>query len=119
MAAYGLTEQELVVTGLVCQGLSTGQIAARLVSGYTVQDHLKSVFDKTGVRSRRELVATILRQHYLPPGQPRPPGRARRVLHLIWSTTRPAAAHHLSRTRQATTSTAGSIHRRWSASRHR
>ena len=95
MAAYGLTEQELVVTGLVCQGLSTGQIAARLVSGYTVQDHLKSVFDKTGVRSRRELVATILRQHYLPPGQPRPPGRARRVLHLIWSTTRPAATHHL------------------------
>jgi DNA-binding CsgD family transcriptional regulator len=67
MAAHGLTEQERVVTGLVCQGLSTGQIAARLVvSGYTVQDHLKSVFDKTGVRSRRELVATILRQHYLP-----------------------------------------------------
>ena len=67
MRAYGLSEQERVVTGLVCQGLSTGQIAARLVvSGYTVQDHLKSVFDKTGVRSRRELVATILRQHYLP-----------------------------------------------------
>jgi DNA-binding CsgD family transcriptional regulator len=67
MAAYGLTEQERVVTWLVCQGLSTGQIAARLVvSGYTVQDHRKSVFDKTGVHSRRELVATILRQHYLP-----------------------------------------------------
>jgi hypothetical protein len=47
------------MTGLVCQGLSTGQIAARLVvSGYTVRDHVKSVFDKTGVHSRGELVAT-------------------------------------------------------------
>jgi DNA-binding CsgD family transcriptional regulator len=95
MAVYGLTEQERVVTGLVCQGLSTGQIAARLVvSGYTVQDHLKSVFDKTGVRSRRELVATILRQHYLP-GQARPPSRPRWLLRL---TSRPAdcmAAHAL------------------------
>ena len=31
-----------------------------------MQDHLKSIFDKTGVRSRREVMARILHEHYLP-----------------------------------------------------
>jgi DNA-binding CsgD family transcriptional regulator len=67
MAAYGLTERERAVTGLVCQGRSTAQIATELwISVNTVQDHLKAVFDKTGLRSRREVMATILRDHYLP-----------------------------------------------------
>ena len=75
MRAYGLTERERSVTGLVCQGRSTAEIAAALwISGNTVQDHLKSVFDKTGVRSRRELISAILRDHYLPAL-----GQARRV----------------------------------------
>jgi DNA-binding CsgD family transcriptional regulator len=74
MMAYGLTKQERTLTGLVCRGLSTNEIADRLhITPNTVQDHLKSIFEKTGVSSRRELVATILQEQYLPralAGQP-------------------------------------------------
>ena len=67
MRAYGLTERERTITKLICQGHSTAQIAAQLwITTNTVQDHLKSIFDKTGVRSRREVMARILRDHYLP-----------------------------------------------------
>lgn len=67
MLAYGLTDRERTITALVCQGRSTRQIADDLhLTADTVQDHLKSVFDRTGVRSRGQLVATILQRDYLP-----------------------------------------------------
>jgi DNA-binding CsgD family transcriptional regulator len=67
MAAYGLADRERTISALVCQGMSTRQIAGRLhLTPDTVQDHLKSVFDRTGVHSRGQLVAAIFERDYLP-----------------------------------------------------
>ena len=60
-AALGLSERETDVVVEVLRGSSTKEIASALhVSTYTVQDHLKAVFDKVGVRSRGELAVRLL-----------------------------------------------------------
>jgi DNA-binding CsgD family transcriptional regulator len=57
---YELTPRESELVGLAVGGLSTQQLAERLfITPYTVKDHLKAVFEKTGVRSRAELVGRI------------------------------------------------------------
>jgi DNA-binding CsgD family transcriptional regulator len=67
MAAYGLTAREQAISRLVCQGLLTRRISERLhLTIDTVQDHLKSVYARTGVHSRGELVALVFQRDYLP-----------------------------------------------------
>jgi DNA-binding CsgD family transcriptional regulator len=59
--AHGLTPAQSRVAALVLQGRSTRQIVNELhISPYTVQEHLRAVFDKFGIGSRRELVAALL-----------------------------------------------------------
>ncbi len=62
--ALGVTPAQTRVASLVLQGRSTQQIVNELqISSHTVQEHLRAVFDKLGVASRRELVATLLGHH--------------------------------------------------------
>ena len=60
LMAYGLTAREREICSEVIAGYSTADISGRLfISSNTVQDHLKSIFSKVGVRSRGELVARL------------------------------------------------------------
>jgi len=67
LEAHGVTPREREVATLLAQGLSNTEIAAKLLlSPFTVQDHIKKLFEKTGVSSRQELVARVFLDDYLP-----------------------------------------------------
>jgi DNA-binding CsgD family transcriptional regulator len=61
LAAHGLTPAQHRAAALVLQGRSTAEIVATLqISKDTLQEHLRAVFDRFGVGSRRELVAALM-----------------------------------------------------------
>jgi DNA-binding CsgD family transcriptional regulator len=61
LAAHGLTPAQHRVAALVLEGRSTAEIIATLqISTNTLQEHLRAVFDRFGVGSRRELVAALM-----------------------------------------------------------
>lgn len=67
MRAYHLSPREQDVTQLALRGFSTAEVSRELaIAETTVQQHLKSIFDKTGVRSRRELVGRVFHAYYEP-----------------------------------------------------
>jgi DNA-binding CsgD family transcriptional regulator len=58
LRAFGLTGREREVAALALRGHSAKAIASSLViSPWTVQDHMKAIYEKTGLRSRGELIA--------------------------------------------------------------
>ncbi len=57
-----LTERELEILRLVCQGMSNQEIADRLaLSVGTVKTHVHSIFGKLGARDRPQAIATAAR----------------------------------------------------------
>ena len=58
--ADGLTQREREVALLVADGLRSREVAERLgIASQTVKSHLKTIFDKLGVRNRVELARRL------------------------------------------------------------
>jgi DNA-binding CsgD family transcriptional regulator len=58
--SHGLSDRETELLGLLVDGRDTKTVAsAMFISEHTVQDHLKSIFDKTGARNRRTLLSRV------------------------------------------------------------
>jgi DNA-binding CsgD family transcriptional regulator/PAS domain-containing protein len=68
-ARHGVSRREQEVIGLLLEGRGTAEMASRLsISEYTVRDHLKRLYRKTGTRSRSELISVVSTAHMEPAG---------------------------------------------------
>jgi DNA-binding CsgD family transcriptional regulator len=57
---YQLSKRELEIVRLVCQGHTNDAIGEKLyISRFTVETHLKNIFDKTKVKRRTELASLL------------------------------------------------------------
>jgi DNA-binding CsgD family transcriptional regulator len=60
LSQYKITEREFSVVQLICEGLTNKEIANELsISVNTVNNHVANIFDKTGVRSRIDLLKLL------------------------------------------------------------
>lgn len=67
VTAHGLSPREEEVIKLVVRGFSNRQVSRALyISENTVQRHLSNIFEKVGVRSRKELLKRLFFENLLP-----------------------------------------------------
>ncbi len=63
LIAYDLTARQRELVNALLDGSDTKAVSERLfLSPHTVNDHLKTIFDKVGVRTRKELIAVLAAQ---------------------------------------------------------
>ncbi len=62
LRAYHISRRELDVVQCLLDGLTNREISQKLfLSEYTVENHLKSIYKKMGVKSRAHLVGMVLK----------------------------------------------------------
>lgn len=74
---FNLSPREMETLAMLMQGATLNEVAQTMhITSSTVQDHIRSMLEKTGTRNRSELIAKVLRPRLvkrLRQGAPRPP----------------------------------------------